>query len=175
MNRKLIVTLIVTFLFAFSSIVVAQELTKEEKRARKKEARKLLKLSVDLIKDSKLDSAQIILDSLIIFDPKNPDAYYKKGWLLTQKNDTAQALTIVSKGVEKAPLSSRLKIFLARLKINTGDIDGAIPLLDYVLSIKPNEGEALYLKGLTLLEKNNTAEAVEAFNRALDIAIKKGK
>lgn len=172
MKLKTVITLLI--ILFLSGSIYTQELTKEEKRARKKETRKLLKNSLNFIKADKLDSAIILLDSLIILDPKNADAYYQKGWVAAQKADSALAIEILEQGVRQAPLSTRLRILLIRLKIESGDIDGAIPHLDSILSIKPNEGETLYLKGLTLLKKNDTANAVTAFKKAMDIAFKKG-
>jgi tetratricopeptide (TPR) repeat protein len=173
-KRKLLILISLLLILILSGSAFSQELSKEEKRARKKEVRTLLKNSVKFTDDGKLDSALIMLDSLLVLDPKNPDAFYKKGWILAQQSDSVNAIIVLEEGVEKAPMSTRLRLLLVRLKIGTGDVEGAVPHLDYILKIKPNEGETLYLKGLTLLEQNDSAKAVEAFLKAMDLAFKKG-
>ena len=56
----------------------------------------------------------------------------------------------------------------------TGDTAGALELLNAVLAIKPKEGEALYLKGLALSHQGDTTQAVELYQKALDISLSKG-
>ena len=80
-------------------------------------------------------------------------------------------MSVLAEGVENAPLSSRLKLFLARLKLAQGDLEGATELLDQVLAIKPKEGEALYLRGLACLDRGDTLQAMEEWESALRFSL----
>ena len=65
--RKILKSSLVILLISLMAIpVLSQEMTKEEKRAHKKEARKLLKESIKLMEENKLDDAILLLDSLIM-------------------------------------------------------------------------------------------------------------
>ena len=77
------------------------------------------------------------------------------------------AAVMLETGVEEAPLSSRLKLLLARLRLAEGRMDAAGGLVDDVLSVKPREEEALYLKGLIALERGDTTRAIDSWQKAL--------
>lgn len=100
-------------------------------------------------------------------DPNNADALFHFGRLMLWQGDSAGAISMLEAGVKEAPLSSRLKLLLARLKLAEGDIDVAAGLVLDVLSVKPREGEALYLRGRILLERGDTTRAVDSWEEAL--------
>ncbi len=147
----------------------------QEKRKRVKLSRHFLKESKALINDNKASEALPLLDSVLAIDAKNPDAHYYKASILVQSGDTTQATLILTDGISKAPLSSKLKISLARIYLAQNNVTGASELIDNILAIKPRQGEALYLKGVTLLEQNDTAQAVEIFQKVLQFTLLKGK
>ncbi len=157
-----------------TSITVAQELTKEEKRAKRKQIRLYLKKSRSYFDAQQVDSAYIYIDSLLLFDSKNVDGFYYKGLIELKKNDTTKADSTLTQGVALAPLSTRIKILLARIKIEKKDYIQASELLDAILRIKPNEAETLYLRGLTYLYQNDTTNALEYLQNGLETALNKG-
>lgn len=155
-------------------ISAGEKSSTEDKRSRMKQSRILLKQGLALEQEGQYDSALGMFDSVLAIDAKNADGFYYRGLTLLRIGDTAAAVSSFASGVEKAPLSSRLKIMLARTKIIAGDPEGALTLLDKILMIKPHESEALYLKGSIFLEKGETANALEVLQKALDYAFKKG-
>ncbi len=136
--------------------------------------RLMLKEAVRQIRSGELDSASTNLESILAEDPKNADAFYHAARVLVRRGDTTAAVARLEDGVRAAPLSSRLKLFLARLRIAAGDLDGAGELVGKVLAIKPREAEALYLKGWILVERGDTAGAADAWHEALRFTLERG-
>lgn len=168
---------VLSLLFLFAIIFVEAQ-GADKKISRKeiiKQNRLLMKESIKLIDNNKLDSAVIFLDSILSLDKKNPDAHYYKGFIFLEKGDTITAMTVLTDGISKSPMSTRLKILSSKILLNQGDYTEAGILLDKILAIKPKENEALYLKGVSLLEANDTVAAIEKFQKALGIAFPKGK
>ena len=141
------------------------------RRDKAKQCRRLLKHALQNIEIGALDSAQVDLDSALLCDPRNPDIYYHQGFIHASRGDTLRAVETMTEGVAQAPLSSRLKIGLARLHLERGEYNSAVELLDAVLAFKPRECEALYLKGLLHLNRSDTAAAVNQFQKALEKAL----
>lgn len=171
-KQSIVAFLLITILV--SSSAVAQELTKEEKRARRKMARSLLKEANQLIDEGNYDRALVVTDSLLDFDSSNPDAFYNKGLILLKTGDSVNAVTTLEEGAQAAPLSTRIRLLLARIQIANGELDKATGHLDMVLKVKPHQSEALYLRGLVHAQKNETAQAIELFKKALELTLEKG-
>ncbi len=166
---------VVIFLLIFSSALHAQEITKEEKRAERKQIRLYLKHAVTFYENQKLDSAYIFIDSLLQISPKNVDAYFYKGLIELKNGDTTKADTTLTEGMSANPLSTRIKLLLSRVKIEQQDFQTASELLEAILKIKPNEPETLYLRGLTSLYQNDTTTALDYLQHSLESALKRGK
>jgi cytochrome c-type biogenesis protein CcmH/NrfG len=163
--------------FALSIVLPSsaqQASDQEERRAKLKQCRLLLRESLDLIGSSEYDSALVRLRTVLEVDPKNADAFYHISRVLLWQGDTTEAVSVLARGIEKAPRSSRLKLLLARSKLIDGDLEGAADLLNGVLAIKPREGEALYLSGVVFLERGDTLQAIETWENALRSALESG-
>jgi len=164
--------ILLTFILALLpySIVMGQE-SSEDLNARREALRRcrdLLKDTIDEIDAGNYNAALADIDSVILCDPKNADAYFHRGRILIRQNDTTSAVSALEKGVEMAPLSTRNRLLLARLKIGLNAPDDALEQIENVLTIKPRESEALYLKGIALLVKSDTTAAIEIMEKALD-------
>ena len=166
MRRQLYILIIIfTSLFAVTSVFA--QLSKEEKRARKKISRSLLKKVIASVDENKYQEAIVLIDSLLTLDPKNAEGYFYKGLVLAKTNDTTAALEALEEGITKVPLSSRLKIITSRLYINVGKPDEALAYLEAVLKIKPKNAESLYLSGIIYLQKADSTQALDLFEKAL--------
>lgn len=159
--------LIVLFISIFAVTSVVGQMTKEEKRAKKKASREILKQVIVSIDEEKYVESISLIDSLLLLDPKNADGFYFKGLSLAKTNDTSTALVALEEGIIKAPLSSRLKILTSRLYLNQGKLDQALAHLESILKFKPKEPETLYLCGEIYLQKADTVLALEYFENAL--------
>lgn len=168
----------VSFLIGIISAPAARSQTEaplSERQMTIKMCRDLLREAVAQMDSSNYDKAVVYLDSVFQCDPANPDAFYFKAMILGWKADTAGVMKLLETGIEKAPISTRLKVLLARYLISRGFYDGAFDQIENVLAIKPRDGEALYLKGIILQARNDTTGAVEIYKKALDISIGRTK
>lgn len=171
----ILILAVATALFGVPSAFAQSDAeARETRNTRNKETRRLLKEATECTEAGKFDRALIGLDSVLVLDSANPDAYYYKAVALAQSGDSTTAIDILRVGSEKAPLSSRIKLLLAEMLLSRQNIDEASPLVDAVLAIKPREGEALYLKGVIQMERGDTAAALDTFQRALEIALLRG-
>jgi Flp pilus assembly protein TadD len=172
MKKRCILTLLI---LAFSpAVVFAQaEDGQSDRKAILKLCRNLLKVAVAQMDSGNYDVALAHLDSVFQCDAKNPDAFYYKALILGWRGDSASVMEILADGVKKAPLSTRLKLLYTRHLINNGSLDEAAGQIDMILGIKPEEGEALYLKGLILQEQADTTEALKMYEKALGASLGK--
>lgn len=146
----------------------------DDKQARLKLVRQHLKQAIKEAKSEQYPEALASLDSVLAIDEKNADAFYYKSLVFVHSGDTAAATEVLVEGTSKAPFSARIKLLLARLYLVDGKTDQAVQLIDTVLAIKPRLGEALYLKGMASAILSDSAAAVEALAKALEITLAGG-
>lgn len=144
---------------------------RSEKRAR---VGSLIRTSNQHLAAGQYDSVMVTLELVREIDPDNPDAMYCEALMHLAQADTVRALEVLTDGVERAPLSSRLKLLLARLHLRGGNIDEADELLGTLLRFKPRDPETLYLQGMVNLERGDSALALDNWQTALDYLEKKG-
>jgi len=166
--RVLLLTASVLILLPYS-IVIGQDSSVEldARREALRRCRALLKDTIEEIDAGNYEAALADIDSVILCDPKNADAYFHRGRILVRKNDTTSAVSALEKGVEVAPLSTRNRLLLTRLKLGLNAPDEALEQIEKVLAVKPRESEALYLKGMAFLAKSDTTSAIEMLEKAL--------
>ena len=114
-----------------------------------------------------VDSALAKLDEVLAADPANPDAHYFVGTIRLDQADTAGAEAILTAGVAKSPLSRRLKLLLARVKVAGGDPDGAATLVAEVTALRAHDLDAIYLQGLIALARGDSTTAASVWDAAL--------
>ena len=78
-----------------------------------------------------------------------------------------KALSLSSGIVEN--MDYDINYYLALAYYKNGDIDEAIGIYDTILSLKPGEVDAVYLRGLLYAEKNMLDEALASFNQVISI------
>ncbi len=113
------------------------------------------------------DTALARCESVLTEDPANPDAYYFIGLIKLSDADTSGAEVALVEGVRLAPLSRRLKLLLARVWVEAGKTSEAEELVAEVMSLRPMDVDALYIKGLIALARSDSTAAVEIWDSAL--------
>lgn len=152
---------------------IAQTDSRAERRERQRKCRAWLRDAAEYQANGKYAEAIVAADSALGCDERNPDAYYIIGTMQARLADTVAAKTALRTGIKQAPLSARLKLQLARLCALTGEREAADSLIDATLAYKPREPEALYLKARSQLYHGDTTSALDLFERALSISLKK--
>jgi len=175
MNKPRLIVHACFFLLLISTPVMGQESQdqKQMRRERIKQSRLLLKSAVKFINAAEYDSASVMLDSILTLDAKNPDAFYYQANIRLYLRDSAGAVEILTRAIEQAPLSTRLKLLLSRLKLKSGAFQEAANLLDSILAIKSRQGEALYLRGIAHLKLADTSKAIDMLQQAGKVAMAK--
>jgi len=135
----------------------------------------LLAQAQDFMNAEQYDSARTTLGSVLVREPKNQDAYYYLAPSYLAEDDEAKAREVLTEGVAKAPMSSRLKFFMARVHIAAGEYEEAKQLIDATLRFKPNNPEGLYLRGMASLATADTSAALDDWEAALDKTVNGGK
>lgn len=113
------------------------------------------------------DTALARLEMVLEEDPANPDAFYFIGLIKLSHADTSGAEVALTNGVKLAPLSRRLKLLLARVWVEAGKTDEAEALVAEVMAIRPRDLDALYIRGLIALARNDSTEAIGLWETAL--------
>lgn len=150
-----------------TSVVVPDDSAAGSSRNRIMVTRDLLRAATAGFDSGKYEDALAVLDSILVVDSANPDAYFLKGKIMLAQGDSAGAINVLSEAVQKAPRSTRVKLLLSRIYLKQGEAESSVALTKEVLSIKPMDGEASYLHGWGLLLSGDTAQAVELFEAAL--------
>ncbi len=102
------------------------------------------------------------------------DLYLLEASLLTRKTRSADALAVYARGLEQLPDDPRLLYARAMLSIDGGDIAGGEVDLRRIMSIEPDNADALNALGYTLADRTTRfVEAKLLIDRA--IALKPGE
>ena len=172
----LAITAVLLGLFVVGADAVAQSNgDREARREQVRRSRALLAEAVAAIDAGEFEAATVNLRTVLEGDPRNADAHYHLGRTLLAQGDTTGARAMLVEGTEKAPLSTRMKLLLARLQLAEGSPEEAAALLDGVLVIRPKDGESLYLRGLAYLAVGDSLAALEAWRTSLEITVEGGR
>ncbi len=113
------------------------------------------------------DSALSSLTAVLEIDPTDPDAHYLIGGIQLAAADTAAAITTLTEGMKLAPLSSRLKLLTARIDLAQGRLAAADSLALTVLALKPRQADALFVRGMAALARQDSTAALAHWQLAL--------
>jgi cytochrome c-type biogenesis protein CcmH/NrfG len=139
--------------------------------ATKGQVRQLLKQANEEISVGQPEAAFEHLRAVLTADPGNPDAHYLMGRVKFSAGAISEAEEILTQGMELAPLSSRIKLLLARVKLAQENPDEADRLVSDVLAIKPHDAEALYLAGSVALARGDSTLTLARWQEALAVEL----
>ncbi len=137
----------------------------------KNEVRQLLKQANEEISIGQPAAALEHLQAILVADPGNPDAHYLMGKVKYAADAFSEAEEILTLGMELAPLSSRIKLLLARVKLAQQVPDEADRLVSAVLAIKPHDTDALFLAGSVALARGDSTLTLTRWQEALAIEL----
>ena len=95
-NKKILGVLILINLLIFTSLF-AETITSEEKSG---DTTKILKNGEDLLNKGMYDEAIIEFSNVIAMNPKDNEAYHKRGIAYTKKGNLDQAISDYNKAIE---------------------------------------------------------------------------
>ncbi len=112
------------------------------------------------------DDAKKEYQGAIALDPKMAEAYVNLGLLLVDHEPT-EAVAPLQKAVELLPTQSRTRFLLGWALERSGDLKGAIEPYQTAERLDPQDYEATFALGRTLLRLNRAADAEKEFRKAL--------
>lgn len=98
------------------------------------------------------------------------DLYLLEASLLTRKERKSEALAVYSRGLEQISDDSRLLYARAMLSIDLDDLAGAERDLTHIITVEPENADALNALGYTLADRTSrAAEAIVLIEKALKL------
>jgi tetratricopeptide (TPR) repeat protein len=167
-QRLLVLFQIVPAILAWLFMLLPVETPATDRMEMRIKVSTLLKESRQMYHAAQYDSALVLLDQIQKLDPNNQDAFYILALNYLAMADSGKAISTLNQGIKLAPLSSRLKLLLARLHLKNNNLDEAGTLITTVLRFKTKHSEALYLKGLLSLAQGDTLKTLESWQSALE-------
>ena len=107
-----------------------------------------------------------LLESAIAFEPDNVHAHKDFVQVLRKRQKFAAALAAAEALLAKDPANPQFKSICAIERMQTGDYETAIAMLDEVLVQVPGDPATLTTKGHALKTSGRTGEAVQAYQEA---------
>ncbi|MCJ7545167.1 MAG: tetratricopeptide repeat protein [Phycisphaerae bacterium] len=115
------------------------------------------------------DRAHAAVTKAVELDPKDARAYVALATVLVQRQDWAGAADALSKCLEVQPEATAVAPDIVRYRINAGQLPQAEQQLQALLAANPSDANLLTLKGNLAMGQGNVSQAVEAYDRALQI------
>lgn len=118
------------------------------------------------VQDGQWDKASVETRNALQIDPKNARGFALAGQIAEGRGDLVRAWQSWSAAAELAPADLDVKVALARLRLLTGDINGADRALAEILALQPAHTGARTLQAAAQARRGETGAAI-AVLRAL--------
>lgn len=127
-----------------------------------------IKTIIELGQQNRLLDAAKICKRVLAEHPNNTQVLTLLGLLKCQNNEREEGYSLIKKALEIEP-SSKLYCDLGRLYIEKNDFLNAEPNCKKAVELNKNNFDAWFYYGLSLKMNNKIDEAIEAYEKALDL------
>jgi len=137
-----------------------------------------LRTANDLYGQGNIVNAEVLYRQIIARYPKQADAYYKLGTLLSGQGKISDAIAQFQKAIEVNPQHAKAHNDLGVAMASQGKLPEAIVLWRQAIKINGQYPDALNNLGVGLYQegnKENLAEAVASLKKAKDLFVKQGR
>jgi len=137
-----------------------------------------LRTANDLYSQGNVANAETLFRQLIVRFPKQAEAYYKLGAILSSQDKIEDAIAQYRKAIQLNPQHAKAHNDLAVALANQSKLDEAITFWRQAIKINAEYADALNNLGMALLQqgqKEQEQEAVVNLTKARDLFIKQGK
>jgi len=90
--------------------------------------------------------------------------------VFTQQGFPEKAISILDPMFESGELAREPSLWLARLHLGTNDVSGGMEMVDKILKLWPNSGQAWFIRGRGLQSEGKNEEALTAFAKGVQFA-----
>jgi tetratricopeptide (TPR) repeat protein len=108
------------------------------------------------------------LEIVVVQDPKHVEARTKLATILAYSQDYAGAQMLVEEVEKLAPDDPAMRMVRARIRLAKNDVDGAQDDLQFVIGKEPTNNEAVLLKAMSHLLKDEPETTVSELSAAID-------
>lgn len=115
----------------------------------------------------RFDEAEAVYRGLLRRHPRTPDAMFRLGLLLVQRDRQAEAADLFATAAVLAPQAAPLWNELAAAQLRLARWAEAVASLDRLLALQPGHAEAYNNRGAAQLRLSRHAEALASFDAAL--------
>jgi tetratricopeptide (TPR) repeat protein len=124
-------------------------------------------LGVVLLRQQDYIKAEEIYQSIIALDPNNQEAYEIMGKALVEQQRFPDAIVFLETSLHRFPYSTELRLQLASVKFNQGEVTEALDLLKQAERVSQNNYKVFLKTGIILEKQNLLEDALTAYRRAI--------
>jgi protein O-GlcNAc transferase len=129
----------------------------------------LLNKSLESLRNSNLESAELYLKQAIRFQPSNPHVLRLLGVIYAQRKQYSEALKYLNDSLKSLPKNSLALSNLGNIFLELKDYNNALDAYGKAIKIDPRYAEAWSNKGNTLNELKRYEEAIAHYDKALSL------
>jgi tetratricopeptide (TPR) repeat protein len=164
-----------SYLRAAAEFIKGNDFTGAERQCRKslelnpKNAKAHATLGIALVRQGKLDEANVHLVEAIRLDPTDYEAHYTLGQAMTHQNKFDEAIRHFSVVLKLRPDYSQAHGYMGSLLLTKGILDQAEAHLSEALRLDPNYADAHYNMGQLMLRLKNLDGAIQYLSQAVQL------
>jgi tetratricopeptide (TPR) repeat protein len=124
-------------------------------------------LGVVFLRQQEYERATQMYHAIVAIDPTHQEAYEIMGKILVEQQQFEQAIVFLETAIDTFPESTELRLQLASVKFNRGEIEPARDLLRQVDRMALNNYKVFVKIGIILEKQNLFDEALSEYRRAI--------
>ena len=121
-------------------------------------------------RDGAFDDAARLYDSVLVSDPQNAEVLQLKGILLAQTGAPEAGLAFLEKAVARAPADGRIRANLAKLRLDLGDVGGAVADYETARQHAPDDADLEFNLAGALALAGRRDDAIRHLEHARELA-----
>jgi len=129
----------------------------------------LLNQSLDALRNSSLEMAELHLKQALSLEPNNPHTLRLLGVVAAQRADYAKAVELFSAAIQVAPEIAVAYSNLGNVYARLRQFDQALGAFEQAASLDPQDAETWSNAGIVFFELKRFEEAIEFYDKALAI------
>jgi arylsulfatase A-like enzyme len=141
-----------------------------EKWERRQRNRPYYRQAIQLLQQEQFESAVVALDSFLRTEPRHASALYNRGLALRQLGREAEAMDSFRAAVDADPDHVQALEVLSMTHVRRGELETALPLLQDLALLTPDEPGVQYNLGVCALRLDRPTAARDALERFLELA-----
>jgi tetratricopeptide (TPR) repeat protein len=131
--------------------------------------RRLMALAAEHQKEGRLDDAEHLYRRILRHNPRNVDAMRLLGLIALQAGRDGEAESLLERAISLAPDFLAAILDLGRLRKEQDRYGDALECFDRAIALDARNAQAHYLRGATLAPAAFTCEAIDAYQRCLEL------